>query len=79
MGFQPKLFTAEIRDDGLGLREESISGSAGVRRATRVMYERADELGGRLTIASIETAGAVERLLVPSRTAYDLPRSPADR
>lgn len=61
LGCEDELFSVEITDDGTGFDTRTYSGGVGQDS----MRQRAEEIGGRLTVESILGAGSTVRLEVP--------------
>lgn len=68
-------FRLTVRDDGCGFSAEAASGNQRDHFGVAVMNERAQRLGGKLTISSGAGSGTEVVLLVPGRAIY-LPLSP---
>jgi signal transduction histidine kinase len=62
--------SVEVEDDGKGIRDKD---RAGVGMSS--MRERAEELGGRCTVESVEGGGTLVRALLPFQIKEDTPRT----
>ena len=66
-----KALSLSIRDDGVGMPQEILAnGERAGHFGLRGMRERAERIGGRLTITSQTGGGTEVTLIVPARTAY---------
>ena len=67
-------FRLSIADDGIGLDESKIGGEIGGDSHFGLlgMRERADRIGGKLSVLSRAGAGTVIELAIPGRVAYRL-------
>lgn len=59
-----------VRDDGRGFIEEEVAAGRGSHFGLAVMSERAERLGGVLTVSSAEGAGTEIVLTAPKHTVY---------
>ena len=63
----PQGLVLEVHDDGRGLGAARSASSASMGKGLRSMRNRADAIGGELTLANIVPRGLCVQLVVPSR------------
>lgn len=54
-----------VRDDGVGPRDDPLTGAPKGRHGLRLLRERARHLGGNLTLARSDTGGAILQMTLP--------------
>jgi signal transduction histidine kinase len=80
LDYQHDALHLRVRDDGVGLPEAVLR--AGGRQGHWGLYgirERAQRIGGTLTLTSAEGAGTTVSLRVPASVAYRAPLQRASR
>lgn len=54
-----------VRDDGVGPRDDALTGAPNGCHSLRLLRERARHLGGNLTLARADTGGAILQMTLP--------------